>query len=305
MSGAKVMTVHGSKGLECRYVILLDRIGKPRPNSDVLLFKQEEDLTIGRIFYKMKHRDVYDEAYANVLERQKGFGQKDHLNRLYVATTRAKEALFVLQKEQKSDFEPLGLTPMHAGALRIEKEEKPGIAKQKHQSVPTLHYYGRQEHGKSELTQTHDYEAVLFGTALHYGLEMLDSFDTKSAQKALQAVCNRYGALLSAQELHDIGKRIERLCADKAFLSLIGDGKVHKEQPIVYEGGIKKIDLWVENETHNIIIDYKSTGAREAQYQEQVALYTEAMQRITGKPGKGAIVYLLEEEIIVENLNIT
>ena len=304
MHGAKIMTVHGSKGLEFRYVILLDRIGKPRPDGNVLLFEQEDDLSISRIFYKMENRDAFDEAYANALERGKLFGQKDHLNRLYVATTRAKEALFVLQKEQKSDFEPLGLTPMQAGVLQIGKEW-PDTDKQEAQSVPTLHYYGRQEHGKREMTQTHDYKSVLFGTALHYGLEMLDSFDAVSAQKALQAVRNRYGALLKAQQLQDIGKRIERLCFDERFLSLIEGGKVHKEQPIVYEGGIKKIDLWVEHATHNIIIDYKSAKSGEAQYREQVACYMEAMERITGKPAKGAIVYLLKNEIFVENLNIT
>jgi len=147
-----------------------------------------------------------------------------------------------------------------------------------------------------------DLDAILFGTALHYALEMMGRFEESQIASALTAVCNRYGQLLSPEALQQIENRIRRLVNDAAFQALLENAEISREQAFFFDGEMRQIDLLLTYDDHMLVIDYKSSRKYHIEHQEQVQTYRRAVERITGKPTEGMLVYLLKDEISIENL---
>ena len=118
--GAQIMTIHGSKGLEFEYVILLDKLTGQNADKSTLLYAYDETLHIDTMFYRMGGRETFDRAYADLIETRKRSSAKDAMNVLYVALTRAVEGMIVLKKPQKSIFDTLGMEAMSVGTLSVE-----------------------------------------------------------------------------------------------------------------------------------------------------------------------------------------
>jgi len=170
--GAKIMTIHGSKGLEFDYVILLDKLTKKNADKSALLYHYDENLHIDKILYRTQGRENFDETYAQIMEERKVSAAKDSMNVLYVALTRAVEGLIVIRKPKDSIFDALGMEEMCIGGLRQAQPTKKGSVPEPVEGKEgkiTLTHYGTQETPESEEDQEKDHEAILFGTALHYG----------------------------------------------------------------------------------------------------------------------------------------
>ena len=301
--GAQIMTIHGSKGLEFDHVILLDRLTRPRPDTSPLLFDYREDLSIERIAYRTKGRENIDPAYAHTLERQQAATHKDRLNLLYVATTRAAIGLTVLRKEKQSIFDILGMEDMNIGSIPTATTPASDTRPEAKPPTPTLHNYGYQEKPAQEEDEERDHAAILFGTALHYGLEMLSAFTAESLDDALTAVRNRYGHLLTPDRLNDIRTRITHLLTHPEFTALLEGATPSREQPLSYRNAFKQIDLLLEYPDRYCVIDYKSSPKYATHHRQQVAHYVEAIESITGKPTEGKVVYLLEDRVEVVGVN--
>jgi len=301
--GAKIMTIHGSKGLEFHYVIVLDKISKKRADTSPLLFHYNAQLSVEEIRYRMQHREYFDRDYAEIKSHRKVSMEKDSLNVLYVALTRGVEGMIVIRKPKDSLFDLLGLSPLTLGSIATQTyvEEEPSG------TLPSLssqwRHYGTQETPEREEEEEKDYEAILFGTALHYGLEMLGSFTLEALPLAMMAVQNRYGNALSSQQLEEIAHRMRMLLDTPAFLALLEGATIRKEQSFAFEGALKQIDLLLEYETHHLIVEYKSSKKYAIKHQNQVGYYRKAIQKITGKESRGVVVYLLEDGIELLNLN--
>ena len=94
-------------------------------------------------------------------------------------------------------------------------------------------------HLKHEDEEEKDYEAILFGTALHYALEMLGDFTMQSLKTAMVALQNRYGHELKAESITQIENRIQALIENDEFQQLLVGAKVRKEQSLSFEGELK------------------------------------------------------------------
>jgi len=300
--GAKIMTIHGSKGLEFAYVILLDKVKRKKPDTTALLYHYDERLYIERILYRMAKRENFDAGYAEIIEARKVSTAKDSMNVLYVALTRAVEGLIVIRKAKDSLFDALGMEVMKLGSLEIRNEDL-ALRNEGEQtsSRVVLSNYGVQETVKQEEVEEKDYEAILFGTALHYALEMLGAFDAKSVTLAMMAVQNKYGQQLSDIHLSHIEKRVQALIENETFQKLLKGAKIRKEQSLAYEGELKQVDLLLEYEAYHLVIDYKSSKKYALKHQSQVGYYKKAISTITGKKVEGKILYLLEEGIEIED----
>ncbi len=302
--GAKIMTIHGSKGLEFEYVILLDKLTRKNTDKSVLLYHYNESLYIDKILYRTKGRENFDNAYAQIIEECKISSAKDSMNVLYVALTRAIEGMIVIRKTKDSIFDALGMEVMSVGVLKtvgVNPCVDPKIIKEA--SNITITNYGTQESPEKPEEDEKDYEAILFGTALHYALEMLAQFDERSLHMARVAVQNRYGQQLTKKSMDEIAQRVRDLIADEAFQTLLEGAKVRKEQSLSFEGEVKQIDLFLEYENHNLVIDYKSSKKYGLKHQNQVEYYKKAIAHITGKRTEGMIIYLLDKEIVLSSLN--
>lgn len=293
--GAKIMTIHGSKGLEFEHVIVLDRLKGSAPDRSTLLYEYDERLNVERVFYKMSGRANFDEYYALLLEKQKILNEKDKMNVLYVALTRAVQSMIVIRKEKASMFDLLGMRPMQQGTLPSVGSIEPKLDEKK--ETLNITHYGTQELNKEEEEEEKDYDAILFGTALHYTLEMMSSFSLMGMAEAMTATKNRYGLLLTHQQLQAIKKRVLELVTNQQFQRLLIDARLSKEQSLVFEDELKQIDLLLEYEEKCVVLEYKSSKKYHLKHIAQVKQYKKAIQSIVGKPTTGILVYLLEERV--------
>ncbi|MEA3374112.1 MAG: RecB-like helicase [Campylobacterota bacterium] len=294
LNGVRVLTVHKSKGLEYDQVIVLDRLGRGAPNTDPIIYEYD-GIYLQNIFLRMKNRDLLDPAYALALEKEKRLSDEDALNALYVAFTRARVSLFVIQKSKGSKFEMLGLEPQHRGVLEVQSTPEKVEEERRVLSYTAL-TYGTQSDvvHDAEEDDEYDHQAVTFGLALHYTLELMAGFTRDALSEALQATWNRFGAQLDELQLKSIERRIVRLLEDEQF-TLLTQGKIHKEQPISYDGQLRYLDLLIEHDQGWTVIDYKSALSHSESHLIQVGFYKKALRAITQAPVKGYLCYLLEE----------
>ncbi len=304
--GAQIMTIHGSKGLEFDHVILLDRLTRARPDTAPLMLDYRDDLRVAHIFYRMKGREYFDATYALTRDGKQRASDKDRLNLLYVALTRAAVGMTILKKAKSSVFDILGMEPIQLGSLAanrdivhasLDRTSSPTQAEANTNTTPTLRNYGYQEKPTRDDEEERDHQAILLGTALHYGLEMLPAFSSDQMDSALKAVRNRYGRLLQEEHFDDIRSRIARLIAHKPFTHMLSNATQHREQSLAYQGEFKQIDLLLEYEDYCTVIDYKSSRKFASHHETQVRYYMQAIEKILGKRTEGKIVYLLENQI--------
>ena len=295
--GAKIMTIHGSKGLEFEYVILLDKLTRPNSDKAALIYHYNDNLYIDKILYRTKGRENFDTQYASIMEDRKASALKDRKNVLYVGLTRAAEGLIVIKKPKDSIFNEIGMGAMSIGTLSVQ-DTSCSVGFPTHEKKPVLiSNYGTQEIIKQDDEEEKDYEAILFGTALHYTLEMLGSFDEVSLHLAMGSLQNRYGQQLTEESMRQIEQRVKNLIEDKVFLQILDRAKISKEQSLSFEGELKQIDLLLEYDDHCLVVDYKSSKKYALKHQKQVHYYKKAIANITGKRTEGMIIYLLDDGI--------
>ncbi|MBN2767513.1 MAG: RecB-like helicase [Campylobacterales bacterium] len=300
--GTNIITIHKSKGLEFEHVILIDRLKQKNNNLGGLIFATNNHLFVEKIWLAKSNREAFDEEYKKAKEDEANATKKDTLNMLYVAFTRARASLILIQKDEKSEFAPFNLEPKSVGVIEPSLKKTMLIAQKQKQ---ILTYWGAQK----EILDVQEKEPidpvnVLFGTALHYTLEMMHIFDRDSLEIAIRSTRYRYLHLLKEDGLNAIRKRIIMLLNNATFQALLQDAKaLHKEQSISFEGALKQIDLLVEYADNFLIIDYKSSKKEYEKHKEQVNEYVHIVENITHKNAKGAIVYLLEQESEIIFLN--
>ncbi len=299
--GLKILTIHKSKGLEFKHLIVCDRIKrKSYDRSSFIIY--EENLMPKDIYLKSPGRECVDSKYATIKEYEKRLSYEDELNAKYVAFTRAKESLFVLQKMKNSAFDDLELKEQIVGTFPKAKRKKdivdefnfeykePIVSRQR--DIITLIESDEIER---------DYEAIEFGLATHYMLEMLDSFELRSIDKAYEAMSNKYLEIIGLQQSKEIRRRVENLIQERRFQELIKERKVYKELALKFKGELKQVDLLVQSENGYIVVDYKTSIFAQKRHKEQVKGYIQAISSISGKRTKGYLCYLNQDRIeIVE-----
>lgn len=295
--GVRVLTVHKSKGLEFPYVIVMDRLSRGRSDSAPIIFDYD-GTALQHLYLRQQKRDEIDPEYAGAVEREKQLRHDDALNALYVALTRARDNLYIIQKPKSSKFEMLSLEVAAWGEETFDTSRTKAP-----ESVRPIAYepvsLGRQEEilATTADEETEDPYAMTLGLAVHYTLEMMRRFDDASLSSALPATRNRYGGILGQSGLTDIRERIEKLIAFAPFIALCKGGEMAREQPISYRGELRYIDLLIRQPDRYIVIDYKSGQERDTLYRRQVGFYVKALKAITGMRVEGYLCYLLQEKV--------
>lgn len=293
--GIRVLTVHKSKGLEFDHVIVCDRFTKENNRSGTILYAYDE-VHVEGIYYSMGQREVIDPLYAKAKEKEKILIDEDRLNTLYVAFTRAKRSLCVCAKSKESVFDALVLPVCERGSISKSSDKMaPPLSPL---PVYPMKKYGSQEQTtQEERPSEYDIKAISFGVALHYLLEMLDSFNEASLERAFTAVKNRYAPILDASSMDEIYQRGKQLLTCKAFQTLLQGALLFKEQPLLYQNERKQIDLLLQYKDKIIVIDYKSSQKESAKHHAQVSLYKEALSQMYALPVEGYLCYLLSDRI--------
>jgi len=300
LKGVKVSTIHKSKGLEYKHVIVIDRLKNPPPSRDTIIYEYD-NITLKNVYLRIKGRENIDKDYADALKKDKSLQQDDNLNALYVAFTRAKESLIVIQKSKKSAFEQLELQPAQRGEVEISIQKRETKQTQPPLPYADIYYGSQSDTGHNEKEQDGELKSINFGIAMHYALEMLGSFEVSSINNSIDMMLNKYGHILDEDEIQDIKNRLTMLINSPAFRDLLGD-KHYKEKAIKHNNNLKYIDLLVSEQNRFRIIDYKSSTTHMDKHIKQVKYYTKAIKDITGKEAKGYLCYMLKEKILIKEI---
>jgi exodeoxyribonuclease V beta subunit len=184
------------------------------------------------------------------------------------------------------------------GGLVIDKkvENRPEIKKEPF--LYALQNYGVQSDIVAfESKSQEELEAINFGLAMHYMLEMMGSFSNESIEDAKSMMLNKYGLSLDDRILEDIVQRVQRVINDKQFLELT-DGKHYKEKALNYKKELRYIDLLIECDDGSWkIIDYKSSKNNIEEHFKQVQTYIDAVRLITQNRVDGYLCYILADSV--------
>ncbi len=287
--GAQIMTIHKSKGMQFPYVIVCERLGKPKTNNSNQFLEEYSGTELTRLYYRMKNREVVDKDYARVLDKEEAAKDHEETNVYYVAFTRAELGLIVVakDKDQKKDkkesknkgmHEKLDLAPLEEGIIA------PVISSQKEPSSASVvikpHAYGEQvqeiEEEPSDYEKNNDQEAINFGIALHKGLEYQYAYriPKKSVLEYLNYHHGFYGldyqALEESLELFENDAKIQAL-----FKNLALRGEV----AFLFEGVVSRIDVLLWDKGQNLyVLDYKSSQNYQQSHKAQVSHYAAFLQ---------------------------
>ncbi len=287
--GAQIMTIHKSKGMQFPYVIVCERLGKPKTNNSNQFLEEYSGTELTRLYYRMKNREVVDKDYARALDKEEAAKNYEETNVYYVAFTRAELGLIVVakDKDQKKDKkesknkgmrEKLDLFPLEEGTIA------PVISSQKEPSSASVvikpHAYGEQvqeiEEEPSDYEKNNDQEAINFGIALHKGLEYQYAYriPKKSVLEYLNYHHGFYGldyqALEESLELFENDAKIQAL-----FKNLALRGEV----AFLFEGVVSRIDVLLWDKGQNLyVLDYKSSQNYQQSHKAQVSHYAAFLQ---------------------------
>ncbi|MFT2675696.1 RecB-like helicase [Helicobacter pylori] len=276
--GAQIMTIHKSKGMQFPYVIVCERLGKPKSNNSNQFLEEYSGTELIRLYYRMKNREVVDKDYARVLDKEEAAKNHEETNVYYVAFTRAELGLIVVAKDKKGMHEKLDLVPLEEGTIA------PVISSQKEPSSASVlikpHAYGEQvqeiEEEPSDYEKNNDQEAINFGIALHKGLEYQYAYriPKKSVLEYLNYHHGFYGldyqALEESLELFENDAKIQAL-----FKNLALKGEV----AFLFEGVVSRIDVLLWDKGQNLyVLDYKSSQNYQQSHKAQVSHYAAFLQ---------------------------
>jgi exodeoxyribonuclease V beta subunit len=304
LRGVRVLTIHKSKGLEYEHVIVMDRLKKAPPSRDTIIYEYD-NITLKNIYLRIKGREAVDIEYADAIQKDKELQKEDTLNALYVAFTRARQNLFVVMKSKDSMFEILDLVFGDSGVISLPFTPQTPVLKQEESNrlkYEELYYGTQSDILKSEGESEQDLKSINFGLAMHYMLEMLESFKKSSIPHAKSMMINRYGHLLDDEEIEDIQNRITMLLNSKDFQDLV-DGEYCKEKALRYKNNLRYLDLLVKTPSGIwSVIDYKSSMNFYEHHFKQVRYYKTAVKEITGDEVDGYLCYLLKDEIVIKKV---
>ncbi|WRF41187.1 RecB-like helicase [Helicobacter pylori] len=276
--GAQIMTIHKSKGMQFPYVIVCERLGKPKTNNSNQFLEEYSGTELFRLYYRMKNREMVDKDYARALDKEEAVKNHEETNVYYVAFTRAELGLIVVAKDKKGMHEKLDLAPLEEGEIA------PVISSQKEPSIPSVlikpHAYGEQvqeiEEEPSDYEKNNDQEAINFGIALHKGLECQYAYriPKKSVLEYLNYHHGFYGldyqALEESLELFENDAKIQAL-----FKNLALRGEV----AFLFEGVVSRIDVLLWDKGQNLyVLDYKSSQNYQQSHKVQVSHYAAFLQ---------------------------
>ncbi|GAA7149729.1 RecB-like helicase [Helicobacter pylori] len=276
--GAQIMTIHKSKGMQFPYVIVCERLGKPKTNNSNQFLEEYSGTELTRLYYRMKNREVVDKDYARALDKEEAAKDHEETNVYYVAFTRAELGLVVVAKDKKGMCEKLDLVPLEEGEI------VPVISSQKEPLIPSVvikpHAYGEQvqeiEEEPSDYEKNNDQEAIHFGIALHKGLEYQYAYriPKKSVLEYLNYHHGFYGldyqALEESLELFENDAKIQAL-----FKNLALRGEV----AFLFEGVVSRIDVLLWDKGQNLyVLDYKSSQNYQQSHKAQVSHYAAFLQ---------------------------
>ncbi|MBQ7585755.1 MAG: PD-(D/E)XK nuclease family protein, partial [Desulfovibrionaceae bacterium] len=319
MEAVRLMTIHKAKGLEAKVVIFPWQQKQMRVDRDIV-YKDIEDPNLDLDLHLALRREtiVPEEYYEDYVKR---FTESFHL--LYVATTRAKEELYVLhiksgneekdsllQLMEKANLEfPYKAGQKSALTKIVTQEEYPLYQVEVKESKDLEAWHPMHWLPRLKVTKVTPEEpqaqAKDFGVLFHAALEFVASNYEDPVQSADQAL--RY-ALWHTRLKHLVAKDlVENL--RESLVWLLSQPLMRKWLSIGFrehslltsKGKLLRCDLLVPRDTDWLVVDYKS-GEVDEQHLGQMRGYLRGVKS-EAKKATGLLVYL--EDRLFQKVTLT
>lgn len=293
----RIMTIHGAKGLEAPLVWLLDANAGPRADGAwQVLVDWPPEAAAPTHFSFVGRKDERGLSRAPLFEAEAQAAEREELNLLYVAITRARQIFIasgISTERGGSAATPYSRLETALSALRAEyvygdllpecdaeRDVQPAFSSDACQPPPTV--------GERRLPPD---AAARFGILLHALLER------RTEGRVEEGWWRTLG--YSDAELAKAVPVAERLLAAPALQQFFDPAcyrRAWNELELSDEqGGLCRLDRLVETEAAFWVLDYKSSGpetARIEEYRAQVAAYCHAVAGIfKSRPVRGALIF--------------
>ena len=301
-NGVKIMTIHKSKGLEFKYVILCDRLSQSQANNDKFIYEYE-GTHIKHIYYKMKGRENFDKQYNQALEAHKKRLEREEYNVLYVAFTRAKFGLSIAQKAKGSAFGILQLDtkgdeiPSLCNLQDAQATQVPLYILENMSSFGRQEVFLKYENEQEGILSMEQWHNIIFGNALHSVFEWYLGYGI-AQEDVYHILLNRYGFALSDESISQAIKSAIGCIQSETFTALKKGKNIMCEVSYIAEGCLYRIDVLLYDDREWIVLDYKSGAANKETQAEQVKGYMKFLNTLDTKQNKdirGFIVYPLKK----------
>ncbi|MFC3848011.1 RecB-like helicase [Helicobacter baculiformis] len=298
--GIKVMTIHKSKGMEFGHVLVVEPLGGSKADtSKFFTLYQKGSLTP---FYRQKGREHFDLDYAQALQAFKERQSAEEKHVRYVACTRAKHSLILVQQTEKSAFESLQLQPLEKGTI-VPSPTPPHTPLL--EDTPALldrqRAFGRQDDHLQQTQEDSHFssEALRFGEVLHKALELHYGYgiDRPTLKDYLGY---HYG--FQGVDIDRVLARLETLEHTGAFQALL-HGDIAVELSFKTGRHVIRMDMLVSESTRLCILDYKSGESYQNKHRQQILAYQQSVQRVYPDcQVQGVLIYALESGVQVRPL---
>jgi ATP-dependent helicase/nuclease subunit A len=289
----RIYTVHEAKGLEAPIVWLLDANDtQSKTDSYSVLLDWQPNAPSPAHFSLFSDKRGRGAKRAPYFDADEAYARREEMNLLYVAMTRAKQALLVSGNGEPAETSWYGriahavepaANPLQVAADRVAPEQKKSpvnVDAALLRPFPT---------GKRAMRITPEQQR---GTWLHALLQHLTPPNTAADKAVLQALCGipngEMDTLLQQARALLEHESLQRFFDPQLYLS------ANNEMPYVNAAGeLKRIDRLVEYDDEVWVLDYKTGEAADpAPYRAQMAEYQSAMQSVyAGKKIRCALLF--------------
>jgi ATP-dependent helicase/nuclease subunit A len=290
----RIYTVHEAKGLEAPIVWLLDANDMQRKaDSYSVVLDWQPDEPRPAHFSLYSDRRGRGAKRAHYFEADETYARREEMNLLYVAMTRAKQALLVSGNGEAADVSWYGRIAQAA----VEQRDNPLLAAA-NGAVPA----SQEQSAKADAALLHPLPTgrqaprttteQRHGTWLHALLQHMAPPVALHGKSQLQARCN-----IPPDEMDALWKQAQRLLT-LPQLARFFDAQQYRsasnEMPYVNaQGELKRIDRLVEFDDEVWVLDYKLSDSEDtARYRAQMQEYQVAMRAVyAGKQVRCALVF--------------
>jgi ATP-dependent helicase/nuclease subunit A len=275
VNAVQLMTIHKSKGLGFRVVIVLVYGGRPRP-EDYIVAEEEGEIRILRISTSLAGASP---VLSEIKNRQIAADTADHLNSLYVALTRAKEEMYVLGIEGYHGNDIVELLPYDM----FPPGNKPAVVTSTKDLDRHLEPVHISERASNELiTGTEKPEEDLFKPAESYRGEIIHNIlaSLKFTTDPVSEISDPDRFINDDEKVQKNLLHFLRLPEVKELFAPRDGRMVYTEYELSDEHGrLFRADRIIIDPDTITVIDFK-TGGERSKYSEQVKKYVSIIRDI-------------------------
>ena len=327
-SAIEIMTIHTAKGLERKAVLIPYcswALGVEGHNNIIWAEGEGESQSLGEFPLQVKSM-VAKSAYASAYHQEIVYTHIDNTNLLYVALTRAKEALYLFiptgkkrhigshlwecvsvggEKASIAGYE--GRLSDTEWGTRVEFGElsAPCIEKKQEEisHEQLTHYPTHRPRLKLRLPAQRYFEQEAALSPRHIGILMHQAFaEVSNRTEIFQAIEQmERNALLDQKEAEALREKIQQALEEPTIRSWFDEewSEVRNEHQIIIPNRLstRRPDRVMIREERAVVVDYKF-GAEEPKYKQQILDYCNLLREMGYHQVEGYLWYVIEGKII-------